>query len=255
VAIGIVLAGRPNTRALRAAAPDCPWEALIPIAGRPMTAYVVEALAAVKDVQRVIVAGPPELRVPGAVVVAPGAGVVSSWRAALAAAGDGDDAQELLVSAGDAPLLRAETLERFLQSCRTRGLALGYPIVERSVCQQGFPGVRRTYVRLANGSFTGGNCAYVHRTAVEPCLELLDRVHRDRKHPLRLARLFGWGPLLALAFGRLRLETAEAAAGALLGVRAAAWISPDAGIGVDVDDADDLALCRAALGTPAPGRG
>lgn len=247
MAVGIVLAGRANAGELRAAAPDCAWEALIPIQGRPMALHVAAALAGVPGVRRVVAAGPPELAAAGLAVAPPGASAVESLRGAWELASAGGPEDEVLVAAGDVPLLRAATVASLVGASRGRGLGFGYPIVPRALCERRFPGVRRTYVRLREGSFTGGNCLYMRAEVLPACLALLERVYRDRKRPLRLAGLLGLPVLLALATGRATLPGVEAAAGRLLGASAGAWICDDPGIGVDVDRPADLELCRAAL--------
>jgi CTP:molybdopterin cytidylyltransferase MocA len=250
--IAVVLAGRRNRKALAAVAPDVAWEALVPIAGRPMGGYVVAALAGARTVGRVVVAGPPELGLGGAQVVAPGERVTDTLRAALDAAAPGVD-DEVLIAAGDAPLLSATTVEELVAACRRRNLEFGYPVVSKQDCDARFPNVRRTYVRLREGAFTGGNCFYVRTAALGRCLELLEWVHANRKHPVRLAGLLGWRVVLALVTGRARLADVEAAGCRLLGARAGAVRMADAGIGVDVDDAADLELCRGALAGPQRG--
>ena len=247
--IGVVLAGRANRKALAQVAPDVAWEALVPIAGRPMGGYVVAALAGARSVDRVVVAGPAALGVGRAEVVAPGERVTDTLQAALAAASPAPD-DEVVIAAGDAPLLSAAAVEELLATCRRRGLAFGYPIVSRRDCEARFPGVRRTYVRLREGAFTGGNLFYVQARVMPRCVELLEWVHANRKHPLRLAGMLGWGTVLALATGTARLARVERAGSRVLGAPAAAVPMRDAGVGVDVDDAGDLELCRAALGAP-----
>jgi hypothetical protein len=249
--VGIVLAGRPNTGALRAVAPECAWEALIPVGGSPMAALVAEALGAVAGVRRVVVAGPPDLADAGLTVAPPGTTAVESLRSAWGVARAAGVEDEVLVASGDVPLLRAETVASLVAASRDRRLHLGYPVVRRETCERRFPGVRRTYVRLRDGAFTGGNCVYLRAEALPACLSLLERVYRDRKRPLRLAGLLGVRVLLALAVGRASLAGVEEAASRLLGHPAGAWICSDAGIGVDVDRPSDLALCRAALAAAA----
>ena len=247
MALGIVLAGRRNVGALRTAAPDCAWEALIPIAGRPMAGYVVAALAGARDVQRVVVVGPGDLGQPGVTVIPPGDGISASLRLAWTEAQRAAPADEVVVAAGDAPLLSAGSVTALIEQSRRRGLAIGYPIATRVACLASFPGVRRTYVRLREGSFSGGNCVYLRAEAVERVLGLLERVHRDRKRPLRLARLLGWRLVWGLLSGQARLRHAEDAASRLVGAPAGAWISPDPSVAVDVDSPGDLDLCRTVL--------
>ncbi len=242
----VVLAGRRNHGRLVTAAPDQAWEALIPIAGRPMAAYVVAALSAVVETRRIVVVGPPDLGGDHVRCVEPGESLTASFRAAMAAL-EGDPATDLLVATGDAPLVTADAVSTLLRTSQKRELAFGYPIVSRPVCERAYPGVHRTYVRLRDGNFTGGNCFYLTRAAVPRALELLDRLYRNRKHPLRLAGMLGWNTVGALVLGRATLAGLERTGSVLLGAPAGAVPMDDAGIGVDVDKPEDLELCRAAL--------
>ncbi len=255
VPVGIVLAGRSNRGALAESAPDVAWEALIPLAGRPMGAYVVAALAGVREVCGVVVVGPAELGRGTPTVVAPGGDLLGSLRAGLEAArAFAPQDAEYLVATGDAPLLTSAAVADVLSRCRARGLALGYTAVPRVVCEQRFGRIRRTYVRLREGAFTGGNCFYLRAEAAEAVLNLTARAYAARKRPWALARWLGWGLVAGLVLGTVRLSDAERAASRLLGKPAGVVVSDEAGVGVDVDDAGDLAFCRQALEHPAGGR-
>ena len=251
MAVGIVLAGRANAGRLQPLAPDCAWEALIPLAGRPMAAHVIAALAGVVDITQVVVAGPPELAAFGAECVLPGADLLGTLRHALEAVPT--DADDLLLAAGDAPLITTAAAQELLTASRERRLCFGYPIVRRQACLAQYPGVRRTYVRLREGRFTGGNCFYVRREAMPGLLQLAEGVYAARKAPMRLAGLLGMPLLLGLLLGTARIRDAEAAATRLLGCAAGAVEASDPGIGVDVDKPDDLILCRQVLATDIPG--
>jgi 2-phospho-L-lactate guanylyltransferase (CobY/MobA/RfbA family) len=241
---GIVLAGRANRGALRQAAPESLYEAEIDVAGRPMAAWVAAALAAVPGVRHLAVVGPPGLW-PGALVVSPRDSLASNLRAGLDALGDGDEA--VLIAAGDAPLLTARAAGDLAAAAVAAGAQFGYPIVSRQACEAAFPGVRRTYVRMADGSFSGGNCFYLRRDAVETALALVSRLYAARKQPLRLARILGLSAVLGLLTGRARIADLERTAEVRFGLRARAFPSADAGLAVDVDRPEDLDLARAAL--------
>lgn len=232
--IGLVLAGKAACRE--------------DLSGRPMAGWVSAALAAVPGMERVAVVGPGDWD--GALQVEPGDSIVDNLRrgvAALATCG-APAGQDLVVAAGDAPLIGAAAVARFVAACRAAGADFGYPIVSRFACEARFPGVQRTYVRLREGRYTGGNCFYLTPAAVEPAIERLERVFRDRKRPIRLAALLGIGLLLRLVTGRACLAEAERAAGRLLGRRACAIVcDQDAELALDVDKPADLALVRRAL--------
>ncbi len=255
---GIVLAGRRNAGRLRSAAPEVAWEALVPLAGRPMASYVIAALQASAQIQRVVVAGPPELGGDGVLVVAPGDGVVDSLRNALQAV-PLDPADAYLIATGDAPLLTGDAVDALIGCARFRGLGFAYPVVPRVACEARFPGVKRTYVRLRDGEFTGGNCFLLSAGALQVALGLLAEVYAARKRPWRLARLLGVGFSLRLVLGFAGVREAEAAASRLLGCAAGAVLAEDAGIGVDVDTMEHLVWCRRVLesggSVAAPPRG
>jgi GTP:adenosylcobinamide-phosphate guanylyltransferase len=235
---GVVLAGRRNEGRLRAEPGE--YEAQIPVAGRPMGAWVVAALQPVCD--RVVVVGPEGL---GARALPPGPSLPDNLRRGVEAV---QPAEEILVATGDAPLVTAEALAAFLAASRAAGAALGYPVVPRSACEAAFPGTRRTYVRADGAEYTGGNCFYLRAEVVAPLLGQLEAFYRARKNPLRLAGLFGPRVLCALLLGRARIAALEAMASRRLGVPARGVVCADAGMGTDVDKPDDLTLARAVLG-------
>jgi len=83
---------------------------------------------------------------------------------------------------------------------------------------------------------------------VQDVQQLLERVYRDRKHPVRLAGMLGWSTVLAVVLGLASIRALEQKASTLLGASAGAVPMHDAGIGVDVDTPADLELCRRVLG-------
>src|SRR5690606_38407422 len=102
----VVLAGAPNTGTLHEVSPE-PYEALIEIGGRPMLAYVLEALQASAQVGRLVVVGPPALdvvvTVTGAERVDPGPDVLANLLAGVDALGARGSSRHILVSTADIP--------------------------------------------------------------------------------------------------------------------------------------------------------
>ncbi|MCD0157206.1 nucleotide-diphospho-sugar transferase, partial [Deinococcus sp. 6GRE01] len=127
-----------------------------------------------------------------------------------------------------------------------------YPVVRREVCEAAYPGVKRTYARLRDGTFTGGNLFLLDPALIGQFLPRLREVLAARKAPLKLAGLIGPGVLLRLVTGRLSVAALEAKVSALLGVPARALITPHAAVGTDVDKDEDLTLAEAQL-TGRPG--
>jgi hypothetical protein len=144
----------------------------------------------------------------------------------------------VLVATADIPHLTPEAVRFVLE--RAPEAALVYPIVPKEAVEARFPGNRRTYARLKEGTFTGGNLLLLDKALFFQALPLARRVVALRKRPLALARLIGLDILLKLLLGRLSLPELEARARRILGVEARALVTPHPEVGVDVDKEEDL---------------
>jgi 2-C-methyl-D-erythritol 4-phosphate cytidylyltransferase len=109
-------------------------KALVPLRGRPMLAYSVDALTAVEAVTRIVVALPAgelDAAPPGVIAVAGGTERSHSVRAALAAAGDGDP---VIVHDAARPLaevaLFAETLAALARAPEADAVITASPVTD-----------------------------------------------------------------------------------------------------------------------------
>ena len=244
----IILAGAKNTGALHETS-DSPYEASIPIWGRPLLDYVVRPLTTVKEVERLAVVGPeeclsPDLRSSVWQIVPFGHSMVENLSRGLTAL---DPRGKVLVVTADIPLITAEAIEDFLARCRAREADIYYPVVERGPIESRFPGVKRTYATLREGTFTGGNIILLAPEIVERHLATIEQAVALRKKPLQMARLLGLFYLVKLIFGRLSIGEIEQRIEKQLHFKGAAIITPYAEIGIDVDKPSDLALVRKVL--------
>ena len=234
----VVLAGGSDADVL-AVGGSVPSKALLPIGGRPMAAYVLDAVERCSSVDVTVFVGPTDVTLSDAydVNVPGGARLTDSLAfgvgAALAAGAD-----ELLVITADVPWVDGAMLERFIAGARAGDYAsadLVYAVVDSDTATAAFPWQRRTFVKLRDGRFTGGNVVYLTRAGVMALLPVIDRFYRARKNPVALAGLMGLDTLLALVFGTASIARLERRACALLGVEARALVSPDAALAADVD--------------------
>jgi hypothetical protein len=145
----------------------------------------------------------------------------------------------LLVTA-DIPALTAAAVDAFVRAGIETGADFIYPIIPRAANEARFPGVKRTYLHLIEGTFTGGNLVLVRPQALLSRRDLVRRTYAARKKPLRLALMLGWGVLWRLLWRRLSVDDAAAAVSRLLGVRSQAVVTEHAELGADVDDVADL---------------
>lgn len=219
-------------------------KALIVIAGRTMLARVVDALrqagAATIYVSVSSEAVHAHAAALGAIPLPAAAGPSASARDALASAG-----APLLLTTADHALLRPEWVRAFLKAapaCDVAALLARRPVVERDA-----PATRRTWLRFADGSWSGCNLFWLATPAADRALALWQAVERDRKRPWRIVMRLGPALLLRYAVGRLGLRQAIAALGRRAGVDAAVVESPFGLAAVDVDKPEDLRLVRGLL--------
>jgi hypothetical protein len=218
-----------------------------------MLAYVVEALSGSRYIGSVYIVGlPPEHRLPlstPVIHVSPQGDMVANAEAGIREAyTHNPDLEGVLVSSADIPLLTTPMVDHFIEECLKTDHDLYYGIVERSVMERRFPTSRRTYVRLTEGEFAGGDLFLVRPRAATMNTELWRRLASARKSPIRQARMLGgiW-PLIKLLLGRLSLEEGVQRASRALGVRGRAVICPYPEVGMDVDKPFQLEIARAEL--------
>jgi CTP:molybdopterin cytidylyltransferase MocA len=227
-------------------------KALIPIAGKPMIAHVVDAVAGSRYVEHLAVVDlDPDLDVTFSVPVehVPGTGdLLGNVEAGLRYAVDRyPDLDGVVLSTSDVPTITAEVIDTFIKMCFETDHTLYYPIVERSVMETRFPKSSRTYVHLREGDFAGGDVFLFRPGLSVGNRELWDSLAQSRKSALRQVRMFGIWPLLKLIARRLSLAEAERRACDVLQIRGHAVVFPYPEVGMDVDKPFQLEIARAEL--------
>ncbi|HEY3375416.1 MAG TPA: nucleotidyltransferase family protein [Candidatus Aquicultor sp.] len=226
-----------------------PAKGLVPINGRPMVNYVIDALRRCSDIGRICVVVPVEYSLNGAgegvdLMVESGS-LPDVTRAGIDHLGATD---KVLILSSDIPLITPEAITDFLARCSERKASLYYPIVKYGESEKRFPDVKRTYARVREGRFTGGNIVLVDPSFITNNMSLIDRIYELRKQPVKIAGVLGYGFLLRFILGRLSIQQIEERIGQITSTTCAGIITPYVEIGVDVDKESDLALATKALG-------
>jgi hypothetical protein len=154
----------------------------------------------------------------------------------------------LLVTTADHALLQTSWLSEFLAACPQDAdvcVALG----RRDVVQAAAPHTQRTWLRFADGHFSGCNLFLMSRPAAAGAAELWCELERHRKDPLQLMRRLGWSVALRYQMGQLTLAAALGRLGELAGgARLAVVEMSDGRAAIDVDKPADLDLVRQLVG-------
>lgn len=253
----LVLAGTRTGGDRLAAAAGVTHKALIEIGGRAMIEHVVGALGGVAEIGRIVIAierpevlatlpglRSPACRLPIAIVPA-AAGPSASVAAALASEG-----APLLVTTADHALLRPEWLRSFLDAAPpdADGVAA---LARRSEVLAAAPGTLRTYLRFADGEYSGCNLFLLQRPAASGAVDFWQRMEAERRRPFRMMLRLGIGFALRYRFGRLRLDDALARLSELARARVAIVEMADGRAAIDIDKPEDLELARRLMASGA----
>lgn len=237
-------------------------KALVPLGDQPLGAYVLRALRASGVVHRVVYVGPTNARLDGLYdhQVPGGERMVDSLALGLGAALAVPGTGPLLLLGADIPWVTGEMISRFVTAAASaqgpEGPAqLVYPVVRAAAAQAQFPHQKRTYARLKDGRFTGGNLVLLRREMAPALLPQIDRVFRARKNPFALAGLIGADVLLALLLGTANISQLEKRVSRIVNAPVRALITDDAALAADVDSPAQLpgTLTPAMPSAPNPG--
>jgi molybdopterin-guanine dinucleotide biosynthesis protein A len=242
----VILAGSTNEGPLR----DCSgeaYEAMVEIAERPMVSYVFDVLKKSRFINKIVVAGPSDQMNQlfgdiDQVYLAPGGETpIDSLLNALEVL---NPQGNVLIATCDIPLLTTDSVADFLKKCSKKQADFYYPIIPKEDNDRLYPGVKRTYIRFKEGTFTGGNLFLINPRIVKKAAPKARAFVENRKSPFALARLVGWRFLVRFLFRSVTLKETEEKVSRIFGIKGAVVISPFPEVGIDVDKPSDLALVR-----------
>jgi GTP:adenosylcobinamide-phosphate guanylyltransferase len=227
-------------------------KALIEVGGRTMIERVVVALAGLPQIGRIVVAiekpellrdlpglHPPACVTPLATMTTEAGGPSATVAAALAREGT-----PLLVTTADNALLQTAWLVEFLARAPADA-DLVAALARRDAVEAAAPDTRRTWLRFADGDFSGCNLFLLARPAAASAIAFWRTLEGERKRPWRMMRRLGWVFAARYALGRLTLAAAATRLGELGGgSRLAVVAMSDGRAAIDVDKPDDLDLVR-----------
>lgn len=217
-------------------------KALLSINEKPMVEYVVDALHSSPYIGKISISGPEDLLKPilGSRIdfyVGDKDSLFDNVKGGLSPFIE-DSA--VLVVTSDIPMITGEMITEFIRLSLEQGGDFCYPIVDKQLNDALFPEVERTYVRLKEGTFTGGNIIFLKPSIWESCEELAKNMIQFRKQPWKVAKLLGARFLLGLLMGTLSIAEVEERVNELLNIKASAIKVNYPEIGNDVDKPSDM---------------
>ena len=218
-------------------------KAIIPINGKPMIDYVLDALSAAKLKGPFYVSG-FDAEYDKRLTQSPSApGPAGSAYAALI---DGISFP-CLVTTCDHPLLTRDILDIFVSKAQASGADFCVGFAEKSIIQPAYPDVKRTYWNFSDRPVSGCNLFYIANEKGLAVIEFWKQAQHLRKQPIKLARTVAWGLLIKYLLGRLSLSDAFAYVSKRLNIKATPILIPIAEAAIDVDKPSDKELVERIL--------
>jgi GTP:adenosylcobinamide-phosphate guanylyltransferase len=260
----IVLAGRRPGENGFAASHGVAAKALIRAGGEPMLGRVARTLLDSPSIGRIVVLAQEA----DSLLTGELGWMAANPRIATARSGDGISASvgrlagteaapyPVLVTTADHALLQPAMVEAFIAGAT--GVDAAFAMVERKTVEKAHPDTKRTWLKAANGHFSGANLFALMTPASMRGTEFWARAEKDRKRTLKLLTFLGLGTFLRAVTRTISLEAAAERAGRKAGFRLKAVLLPFAEAAIDVDKQADLELAerilaaRAALPAASP---
>lgn len=213
-------------------------KALVPIAGKPMAQWVLDALALSNRVRRAVVVGlDGGLSYPRELVYLPNqGGLLDNMMAGARKIVELDpQADYLLVISGDIPAVTASQIDWVIDEALSTQDDVYYCVIERRTMEERFPGCHRTFYRFRDEQVCGGDLAVVHTRVFSGETGVWKRLTEARKSRLKTAAAIGFGLLALFLLHRLTIDETVRRAGLRLKVRGRAIHCPFPEVGMDVD--------------------
>ena len=229
------------------------YKALLPIAGKPMVQWTLDALNDSEKIENVILVGLPEdVKLScekNMVRVADHKGIIENIQAGtkkLLEMGRDPQMKALSVSA-DVPSITSDIVNWMVDTIESYDADIYYSVIERNVMEKRFPGSKRSYVKLKDYEVCGGDVNGFRLGAAHESSPLATGLASARKNVVKQASLVGFGTLFLLLTRQLSLHDAEKRICKRLKVTGKALVNPYAEIGMDVDKPFQLEIMRQEL--------
>ncbi|RKD30916.1 nucleotidyltransferase family protein [Thermohalobacter berrensis] len=221
---------------------------IVDINGKPMVSYVIQALKDSGVVDRIVLVGDKtvysSLNSKIENVINDKGSMIDNVKAGV---NYFKDDPYVLITTCDIPLLTGTAVREFVIESLKSEVDLCYPVIKKKVCKEKYPNAKRTYVKLKEGHFTGGNMMIINPLILDKCIEIAEEIIQFRKNPLKMSKVLGLGLLIKLITGRLSIGNVEKRVENILGLKPKAIITQYAEIGNDVDKPEDLEMAKKYL--------
>ena len=158
------------------------------IGGKMMVEYVIEALEKSQCVDRIVIIGDKKklqvLENKELEVVQCSSSLVDNVLLGIKYF----QGEQVLVSTSDIPMVTEEAIRDFVLKGQETEADLAYSVISKKRMVEKYPQAHRTYVKLKDGEFTGGNLFLVNSSKVDGYVEVGKRMIAYRSEERRVGK-------------------------------------------------------------------
>ncbi len=214
-------------------------KSMLPVAGKPMVQWVIEAIDRSVSIAHIIVAGLEEqlwfeTTKPNSTMPDTGGMLANIKQGLEAVNGMGQGDEFVLLASGDIPTITPQIVDWRVHNALEVGADVNYAVVTRETMEARFPKSKRSYVQLRDMSVCGGDLN-VLRASLAGEDQLWERIIEARKSAWRQVSLLGYDLLLQYLLRRVSLESAGDKVSERLGIHGVGTVSPYAELAMDID--------------------
>lgn len=217
-------------------------KALIPLAGKPMIQWVLDALDESGEFATISIIGLPTqsdvISKPHYHFLEDRGGIIENIQAGCQYLVDTlqrDPQQVAVTASADIPAVQPHMVNWLVEQVKGSNHDLYYCVVEQQSMEKRYPGSRRTYVPLKGMRICGGDLNALRLHAALHTSPLTKKLAAARKNIVKQASLIGINTLTLLLLRQLDLHAAEHKISRRLGISGKALLCPYPEIGMDVD--------------------
>jgi GTP:adenosylcobinamide-phosphate guanylyltransferase len=234
--------------------PGTPNRALWKIHDKTMLEHVLVAVQTALPGTDILLAGDDIPTPEGVIKVAGGKTRVETLLNGVVALGNimsSTQNTRLLVVTADIPFITPEAIADFVKNAPDADFT--YAIVPMEACKKRFPMLKRTTLRLSEGTYTGGNLVFVRPAFLQESEQAVLQAEARRKSVIGLAQMLGGETLIRfmasfVAPSALTLPYLEAQVSRAIGGAAVkAYVSNYAEVGTDIDSEDERKLAETLI--------
>jgi GTP:adenosylcobinamide-phosphate guanylyltransferase len=228
------------------------FKALLDVAGKPMIQWILDALNPSRLIGDIVIVGvPPETRLKSAknitIMDTTGDMLENLRKGARTILAHNPTAKNALIISCDIPAITTEMIDWLVNTVQGIDYDIFFGIIDQKVMEERFPQSHRTYLKLKDNAYCGGDIHAIRLALAGQENELYPRLIAARKSPLKQVAMFGFDTLFLVLIRQMTLELAEKILKKRLGVVVKFQAFPYAEMGMDIDKPHQLELLQADI--------